>query len=395
MLSFDYIRLETERKRILIMKRTNMTCLVLILAFALAVCAGCAGDKPAAKVGTEEIKVSHLENLYSGNAGNAGYYGYSTETAEDIETYQDYLLDSLISSEVKAYKAREAGLTLTDEEQTQAQKDADAEFDEFYQQFADAAKNSGATDVNAYANKLLTDTLSSNRTSIRKLKEDFLSSAIDSLLVSKHKEQLLADVTPTAEEIKTMYDEELAKQEALFGATPSSYFTYETYSLYGYTAMPLYIPEGFFYVRNILVSDETLAGEIKAKLDAGEDFETLLAEYNEDSGMESETYADGYIVGEGSSLDEAFLKAALLLKKEGDVSEPTKSSYGYHIIKRMGDVPAGPIDYEKLQESFAAYATSLFKAEYYAELVNGWMAEDIVTRYPENYRHIGKSALEG
>ena len=366
--------------------------LATALAFAMAL-AGCAPAKLAATVGDREIKVSELENYYNNNSAYASYYGYPLNTAEEVEAFQDYLLDSLIATEMTAYQARNSGIVLTEEEEAEAQATAQESYDSTYQSFVDAAEESGSTDVNAYAQKLFTDALVQNGTTVNKLKQELLADAEDALLVEKHKEALIADAGLSAQELKTRYDEELASQEALFSETPSMYFTYETNSLYGYSAMPLYVPEGLFYVKHILVEDEATASQVLDKINAGEDFDTLLAEYGTDPGMEDNE--EGYVVGQGASFVEPFLNAALALEKEGDVSDPVESEYGYHIIKRLADLPAGPRPYEEVQEAFDSYIQTSVQEEYYNGVVEGWMEDaGLITRYPENYRYIGKAAME-
>lgn len=375
------------------MKRKIIACLLAALLLTVTILSGCAADKLAAKVGDTEITVSRLQNYYTSSISYASYYGYDVTTAEGVESFQDYLLDSMIASAARIYEANKAGVTLTDEELAQAETDAKEDYDEFYQEHLTAAENAGAADKNAYANKLMTETLVKNKTTVSKLKAQLLQDAKDAILVQKHQTQLLEGVTPTEDEIKAAYDKEAEAQKALFDATPSTYFTYEMYYYYGYSFLPVYVPEGFFYVRQILVESEDLAKEIKSKIDAGEDFETLLAEYNIDPGMESDSYKDGYIVGEGANFVEAFLTAALALEKEGDVSEPVKSDNGYHIIKRLGSVPSRVIDFAEMQETFSSYYTSSYQTEYYNNLVKDWMAQDYVERYPDNYRSIGKAGL--
>jgi len=333
--------------------------------------------------------------MYSGNAAYATYYGADLSTAEGIEAYQDQLLDQLIGTEVKAYQASLAGVTLTDEELETAKTNAQSTYDDFYQQFVDAAQDSGATDVNAYANKILTETLAKNGKTLTAIKKEFLDSAKKELLVNKHTEGLLAGVTPAEQEIRELYDEELSAQQTEFASSPASFFTYQTYYSYGYTCLPLTTPEGLFYVRHILVEGEAAANELLDKIRQGADFEELLAEYNTDPGMQAEENKQGYLVGAGASFVEPFLNAALALEKEGDVSGAVQSDYGYHIIKRMKDAVPGTIPYDTIKAAFETYATDRIKSDYYAKLLDEWMHGDYVARYPENYRYIGKSALEG
>jgi len=81
---------------------------------------------------------------------------------------------------------------------------------------------------------------------------------------------------------------------------------------------------------HILVADEKTAKEIKAKLDKGEDFATLAKKYSTDTGSKATGGELGWF-GPDKMVPE-FTKAAYTLKK-GEISEPVKTSYGYHIIK--------------------------------------------------------------
>jgi foldase protein PrsA len=87
--------------------------------------------------------------------------------------------------------------------------------------------------------------------------------------------------------------------------------------------------KGKVQASHILVEDEKTAKEIKARLDKGEKFEDLAKEASKDpSGQNG---GDLGWFGEGQMVPE-FEKAAFALK-EGQVSEPVKSEFGYHIIK--------------------------------------------------------------
>ena len=75
---------------------------------------------------------------------------------------------------------------------------------------------------------------------------------------------------------------------------------------------------------------QDLADEILSKAKAGADFEELMKEYNEDSGMES--YKDGYFVSPDTVLDTKYITAAMILKEGETVLADT--SYGLMIIKK-------------------------------------------------------------
>ncbi len=375
------------------MKLNKTIALALVILLAVTTLVGCGSKEVlAATVGDIDITVTQLENAYNSSSSYASSYGYDITTDDGIAQFRDYLLDSLISSSMKVYQAKLAGITLTDEEMAAAEETAQQNYDDTVQSFVDQATQAGATNVEAYAKTLLTKALVSNKTTVKKLQASMLDDAINETLVSKHKTALLADVALTDDELLAKYAEELAAQKTAFDATPSQYFTYETYSQYGYTAPPLYVPDGFFRVRQILVADEETALLVKEKIDAGEDFEALLTEYNTDPGMSSEDYAAGYLVGDGASYVDSFLTAALALTEDGQVSDPVESDYGWHIIKRVSTEASHEIAYEDVKTTFDAYEQAAYQSEYYSDLVASWVADEtLVTRYADNYAMVGLS----
>ncbi|GGJ80665.1 foldase protein PrsA [Anoxybacillus voinovskiensis] len=96
---------------------------------------------------------------------------------------------------------------------------------------------------------------------------------------------------------------------------------------------------------HILVKDEKTAQEIKAKLDKGEDFAKLAKEYSQDAGSAQNGGDLGWF-GPGKMVKE-FEDAAYALNV-GQVSQPVKTEYGYHIIK-VTDKKKKP-SYEQMKE---------------------------------------------
>jgi len=94
-------------------------------------------------------------------------------------------------------------------------------------------------------------------------------------------------------------------------------------------------------VSHILVKDEKTAKEVKEKINNGEDFTALAKQYSEDTGSKEQ---GGEIAGfaPGQTVKE-FEEAAYKLDA-GQVSEPIKTSYGYHIIKVTDKKELKPYD---------------------------------------------------
>ncbi len=102
------------------------------------------------------------------------------------------------------------------------------------------------------------------------------------------------------------------------------------------------------HARHILVSgDETLA-KVQEELKAGKSFDVVAKEYSIDPG----SAANGGDLGEfpkGVMVAE-FEKAAFALKNPGDVSEPVKTQFGWHIIKLEEHIAESPIPYEQIKD---------------------------------------------
>ena len=76
---------------------------------------------------------------------------------------------------------------------------------------------------------------------------------------------------------------------------------------------------------------KALIAKVQDQLKAGKSFEEVAKSSSEDPSNKN-TGGDLGIIDETTSFDPVFLKAALALKK-GQVSEPVKSSFGYHLIE--------------------------------------------------------------
>ncbi|MDR4434601.1 peptidylprolyl isomerase [Bacillus tequilensis] len=89
--------------------------------------------------------------------------------------------------------------------------------------------------------------------------------------------------------------------------------------------------KGKIRASHILVADKKTADEIEKKLKKGEKFEDLAKEYSTDARSASQGGDLGWFAKDGMVAD--FSKAAFNLKT-GEVSDPVKTQYGYHIIKK-------------------------------------------------------------
>jgi len=92
-------------------------------------------------------------------------------------------------------------------------------------------------------------------------------------------------------------------------------------------------------------SAEKKINEIYAKLKAGESFAQLADDFSDD-GQTSSKGGELPAFGSGTTtrMVPEFEDAAFKLEKDGDISEPVKTEYGYHIIKRIQLTPLRSYD---------------------------------------------------
>lgn len=101
-------------------------------------------------------------------------------------------------------------------------------------------------------------------------------------------------------------------------------------------------------VRHILVQKKPLADQIYAQLKSGGNFAALAKKYSKDPG--SAANGGKLTVSKGQTVPE-FDKKTFELKK-GELSQPVKTQYGYHIIEAISDIkPATKTPLAKVEGS--------------------------------------------
>ncbi len=165
-------------------------------------------------------------------------------------------------------------------------------------------------------------------------------------------EALLGDTTKTAAteaEMKKLYDESVAKTQ----------------------------PEEEVRARHILVKTEKEAQDVLAKLKGGADFEKLAREISTDpsaktNGGDLEYFAKGQMVPE-------FSEAAFKLSK-GQISQPVKTQFGFHIIK-VEDKRAKPVPkYEEVKDQVQAFVVRKAQAELVMKIRSEAKIENLVKK---------------
>ena len=128
----------------------------------------------------------------------------------------------------------------------------------------------------------------------------------ENLIIAKTLEEVTKDVSVTDEEVAKFYEENIATYTSPAGAE----------------------------MAHILVDTEEKAKDIKKQYEEGKDFAELAAEFGTD-GTKETGGSLGFIPYDSTSYDADFLAGAKELK-EGEVSDPVKTQFGWHLIKVTG-----------------------------------------------------------
>lgn len=190
------------------------------------------------------------------------------------EQYGAEVLTTLISNKIIEMEAEKLDVSATDEE-------IEAEYEEYTAQYG--------------GEEAFLEVISSYNMDVEDVKEDIKSY----LLTIKVMEDY---VGLTDEDVKTYFE--------------------ENKTTYGQAAQ--------VEASHILVEDEATADEVIEKLNAGEDFAQIAAEYSTDTATKDAGGDLGYF-GKGE-MEEAFENAAFAMDID-TISEPVETEYGFHIIK--------------------------------------------------------------
>ena len=250
-------------------------------------------------------------------------------------------------------EAQARGISLTEEELSEAGRMAE-------------------TDIAEY--------LSAGVTLTEEQQDDLLQAYKVETLAAKLRDLLVKDATVSDTDVRKWYDERLASLQKAFAEDPGLFKgQQEGYELYG-GVPPLVVPDGYMHVKHILVEDKATAEEALNRLNAGENFDKLLAEYGTDPGMRAEPYQTvGYLVGAYESSRDylpEFKQAALALSHIGDTSGIVKTEAGYHIIKLIDRMQAKTMPYEEAAGVIRELLEKQARQAAFDELTKSWYIQE-------------------
>ena len=249
-----------------------------------------------AKVGDEKITMADVNSELQADIDYLiETYGEDYENniddslKEQLKKARKQVLEQLVNDEVLITKGTELGYIPSDEELSTAIEQEKAKFTEAY------GGEEGLKQALEY---------------YRMSDEKFNSFVENMVKTEKVKEAMIKDVTVSDEEVEQYYNDNIDEYTVKAGAN----------------------------AKHILFETEEEAQDAKNKIDSGETtFEDLYSQYtsNASSGTKPLSEDLGYVENDQEGYDTDFL-AGFKTLKEGEVSAPVKSSFGYHIIKVEG-----------------------------------------------------------
>ena len=249
-----------------------------------------------AKVGDEKITMADVDSELQADIDYLiETYGEDYENniddslKEQLKTVRTQVLEQLVDDKVLITKGTELGYMPSDDELATAIEEEKAKFVEAYggeDGLKEALEYYGMSD------------------------EKFNSFVENMVKTEKVNEAMIKDITVSDEEVEQYYNDNIDEYTVKAGAN----------------------------AKHILFETEEEAQDAKNKIDSGETtFEDLYSQYtsNASSGTKPLSEDLGYVENDQEGYDTDFL-AGFKTLKEGEVSAPVKSSFGYHIIKVEG-----------------------------------------------------------
>jgi peptidyl-prolyl cis-trans isomerase C len=131
-------------------------------------------------------------------------------------------------------------------------------------------------------------------------------------------------------------------------------------------------PEQEVRARHILVETEAEAKAALERVRKGEDFAKVAAELSKDPGSGKEGGDLGWF--EKGRMVPEFAEAAFKLEK-GQVSEPVKSQFGYHVIRLEDRRDRKPPDFDSVKDQLKRYMTQKAQQDFVLKLREGAKVE--------------------
>lgn len=152
-----------------------------------------------------------------------------------------------------------------------------------------------------------------------------------------------------------------------------------------YSANPLQYTEkpNQIHLAHILVATEDAAKKVKERLNNGEDFAKVAKEVSTDTGSKDNGGDLGTVPYLNSGMDVTFMAAATALK-EGTISDPVKTQFGYHIIKCIKKETYPVKAFDKVKDEIKSQLLQDAQSKKYSDTITQWKTAANIKYYDNN-----------
>lgn len=254
---------------------------------------------------------------------------------QTLQTQRKNMLDQMINEQIVIEKAKELKIMPTDAE---LKTETDKKLADTKKQYGDDAKFKDA--LSQYG-----------------ITEDTYKGYVkDSIIIEKVNQYVTKDVSVTDQQIKDYYN----SNQTQFTEKPDR-----------------------MHVEHVLLNSEADAKKVRERLVKGEDFAKVAKEVSIEPAAKQSGGDLGFINYTDQNYDKTFMTAALSLK-EGVLSEPVQTQYGWHIIKviKKEEYPVKSLDSVK-SEIKATLLNQAQQAKFQSSLEQ-WKKDAKVKYYDKN-----------
>lgn len=361
-------------------------------------------DEVIAEVGNQKIMYSQLaEQMVTLEAMYSGLSDQLTEQQlkEKLHTAALESLENLIAQQILYCKIDEHGIALTENEETEAQKTWDETLEAMRTSVQNSYPDLQGEDLEAMVQAAI------DASGLKK--EEVISSARQTALVSKLKEQIMAQASqPTQQQVEEAYQQLLEEQQEKFSEDPMAF---EASMLAGDPVV--YVPEPYRMIQELYLQfdpevvqllremksydteesdsyEEILALEyerlregrlpqVQERLNNGESFQRLMEENKPGS---SSTYN---YVGEGTTrLSDEYYQAAMSISEPGQTaSQPIKMESGYAILYWADTIQPGIRSVEEVRDDLEEQLYRSAQNSLWKDTQASWREEANVVIYED------------
>lgn len=330
-------------------KNLIATAIIATMAFSIAGCSLIAKTPEAiqktvlAKIGNEKITLADVDTEMKADIEYLkSTYGEDFEAnidealKEQLKTARANMLDQLVQEKILLKKAEELNIMPTQEE---IDKKVEEETEKLKEAYGGEEAFNSAIEYYGYT------------------EETYKAFMRTQVITQKVKDHVVKDVATTDEEISAKYNEDISTYTKKPGAD----------------------------ARHILFETEEEAKAAKAEIDAGTSFNDIYAKYEVNNGTDKKPVSQdlGYVENDKEGYDADFL-AGFKVLKEGEISGPVKSSFGYHIIEATGIVTEAVVTpLEDVKDTIKSSLESAKKKEAYEAKYEEWKKELKVKIYED------------